>query len=169
MIVPNRQSDAKAGTVLSVRGSVIDASFRTDLSPVHSELRAGFDGEIIVEVVSHLSPETFGGIALSPTRRLSRGSTIRQTGKPLRVPVGQQLLGRMFDVFCRPIAECEWRSIYCERPKLIERVTRFDVFETGINAINRLAPLERGGGIIAVTLQHLRLAVIVDGRRISQF
>ena len=79
---PNR------GTVLSVRGSVVDARFPGRLPDFHSELRAGDDREIVIEVVSHLDPETVRGVALTPTAGLSRGAGIIDSGHPLRVPVG---------------------------------------------------------------------------------
>lgn len=145
------QTDANTGKVLSVRGSVIDAQFTRKLPPVHSELRAGAAGEIVIEAISQLSRELIRGIALTPTRGLSRGSAVRDTGRQLSVPVGKHLLGRMFDVFGRPIdrgAEngvSEWRSIHNEPPALTERTTRSEVFATGIKAIDLLAPLEKGG------------------------
>ncbi len=151
MIAGVGNTDVNVGTVLSVRGSVIDGHFPEQLPAIHSELRAGSDGQIAIEVISQLNQETIRGIALSATRGLSRGSAVRNTGRPLRVPVGRRLLGRMFDVFGRAIDRGdeieggEWRSIHRDPPELIERTTRSDVFETGIKAIDLLSPLERGG------------------------
>ncbi len=151
MIAVIGEHDPSMGTVLSVRGSVIDAKFPVKLPAVHNELRAGSDDQIVIEVVSQLNQEVIRGIALKPTRGLSRGSLVRNSGQPLKVPVGQQLLGRMFDVFGQTIdrgvelVECEHRSIHCAAPALIERSTTSDIFETGIKAIDLLAPLERGG------------------------
>jgi len=151
MIAIIGEHDPGIGTVLSIRGSVIDARFPVQLPAVHNELRAGSDGQIVIEVVSQLNQEVIRGIALKPTRGLSRGSLVRNSGQPLKVPVGQQLLGRMFDVFGQTIdrgvelAECEHRSIHRAAPALIERSTTSDIFETGIKAIDLLAPLERGG------------------------
>ncbi len=151
MIAIIGEHDPGIGTVLSIRGSVIDARFPVQLPAVHNELLAGSDGQIVIEVVSQLNQEVIRGIALKPTRGLSRGSLVRNSGQPLKVPVGQQLLGRMFDVFGQTIdrgvelAECERRSIHRAAPALIERSTTSDIFETGIKAIDLLAPLERGG------------------------
>ncbi len=144
-------SEFPTGTVISVRGSVIDAEFKAGLPPVHHELRTGDAGDIVVEVITQLNDRTIRGIALTSTRGLSRGSIVRNYGRPLRVPVGRQLLGRMFDAFGNtidrgdPLAATEWRSIHRESPSLVERPTRSDVFLTGIKAIDVLAPLERGG------------------------
>jgi F-type H+-transporting ATPase subunit beta len=139
------------GKVRAIRGSVVDATFPEELPAIYSELRAGADGSIVVEVISQLDGQTVRGIALTPTRGLSRGSAIRDTRHPLRVPIGKPLMGRMFDVFGRTIdrqgeiAETEWRSIHHAAPALTERSTRSEIFETGIKAIDLLSPLERGG------------------------
>src|SRR5690554_3372931 len=87
------------GTVLSVRGSVVDARFPGRLPEFHSELRAGGDRGIVVEVVSHIDPQTIRGVALNPTAGLARGTPIFDAGHPLRVPVGERLLGRVVNVF----------------------------------------------------------------------
>ena len=139
------------GKILSVRGSVVDACFCERLPVIYSELRAGRDDETSIEVLTHLDENTVRGIALTPTRGLQRGAVIRDTGHSLQVPVGKPLLGRMFDVFGAEIdrrgsiGECERRSIHCPPVPLAERSTKSAIFETGIKAIDLLAPLERGG------------------------
>lgn len=139
------------GSILSVRGSVIDAVFPHRLPSVQSELHAGEHGEIIIEVLTQLDNQTIRGIALTATRGLARGSKIINTGHPLKVPVGQQLLGRMLNVFGEPIDlgesidNASWRSIHHPSPALVERPPRSEIFKTGIKAIDLLAPLERGG------------------------
>ncbi len=143
--------DMNIGSVISIRGSVVDVKFPIQLPAIHNELRTGNDGEVVVEVVTQLNRETVRGIALTPTRGLARGAKVRDSGRPLSVPVGKQLLGRMFDVFGQvidrgdKIDECERRSIHNKPPTLTERSTQSDLFETGIKAIDLLAPLERGG------------------------
>jgi F-type H+-transporting ATPase subunit beta len=109
------------------------------------------DGDVRVEVLAHLDDQTVRGIALTPTRGLSRGTPILATGSPIRVPVGRQVLGRMFDAFGEPIDGGEPldnsanRPIYRDPVPLRERTSSAEVFETGIKAIDVLAPLERGG------------------------
>jgi F-type H+-transporting ATPase subunit beta len=147
------QGDAQpnAGTILSVRGSVVDARFTTRLPALYHMLQAGEAGQIVVEVVTHLSVETVRGIALTPTQGLACGSTIVDTGQALRVPVGRRTLGRMFNVFGQtidgkePITGGEWRSIHTASVPLTLRTTTAEIFTTGIKAIDILAPLERGG------------------------
>jgi F-type H+-transporting ATPase subunit beta len=147
-----RQLDQiRSGAVVAVRGSVVDAEFPHQLPAVNSELRTGRDGEVVVEVLSQLDEETVRGIALTSTGGLSRGSSISHTGHSLRVPVGQALLGRMFNVFGQVIdreaapQDVRLRSIHRPSPSLAERAADADIFETGTKAIDLLAPLERGG------------------------
>ena len=139
------------GSVVAVRGSVIDVRFPGQIPGLFSLLTAGDEGEIAVEVVTHLDSHTVRGIALTPTQGLARGSTVVDTRHPMQVPVGKSLLGRMFNVFGEPIDKRgkvdrdQWRSIHREPVPLFQRVTTSEIFETGIKAIDLLAPLERGG------------------------
>ncbi|MGE0653840.1 MAG: F0F1 ATP synthase subunit beta, partial [Alphaproteobacteria bacterium] len=143
--------ELRRGTVLSVRGSVVDAHFPHHLPEFFSELRAGDDGRIVIEVVSHLDPETVRGVALTPTAGLARGTPILDLGHSLRTPVGTRLLGRVVNVFGDPIdggedlGGGEWRSLHAPPVSLAEQGTTTEVFVTGIKAIDLLAPLERGG------------------------
>jgi len=138
------------GRVLAVRGSVIDARFRK-LPPLHRQLRAGEDGRVVVEVVGHVDARTIRGLALTPTQGISRGSEIVDTGQPFTVPVGEQLLGRVFNVFGETIDEgpelqnASRQPIHRSPVPLTRRTTKTEVFATGIKAIDVLAPLERGG------------------------
>lgn len=139
------------GTITAVRGSVVDARFPSSLPKIKSELRTGDNGEIVVEVLAQLDRDTVRGIALTSTRGVHRGASIRDTGHPLRVPVGDGLTGRMFDVFGRtidgqaPLENMRLRSIHQQSPALADRAGDTMIFETGIKAIDLLSPLERGG------------------------
>ncbi len=139
------------GQAVSVRGSVVDIHFPEQLPEIYSQLTAGPEDEIIIEVVTHLDAATVRGIALTPTQGLARGAPVTDTGHPLRVPIGEGLLGRMFNVFGDTIDRKEVvqtktrRSIHQSPVPLSERVTQSEVLETGIKAIDVLAPLERGG------------------------
>ncbi len=129
----------------------MDARFEDHIPSIFHLLRAGDEGSVIIEVISHLDARTIRGIALTPTRGLSRGSVVINTGQPLRTPVGEPVLGRMFDVFGetidrKPVVEgVEWRSIHAPQVPLMRRATSSEVFMTGIKAIDVLAPIERGG------------------------
>ena len=152
MIRQEGDSDpARRGAVVSVRGSVVDATFPRPLPEVHTQLLAGPDGGTRIEVLSHLDDKTVRGIALNPTQGLWRGAPVVDTGEPIMVPVGRGLLGRMFNVFGEPIDNggevqaTELRSIHRPPVSLSRQQSKREIFETGIKAIDVLAPLERGG------------------------
>ncbi|HSM21909.1 MAG TPA: F0F1 ATP synthase subunit beta, partial [Rubrivivax sp.] len=150
-MTPDKRSFKQLGTVLSVRGSVIDAIFPDGVPAMHNLLRAGEQDAIAVEVMAHLDRRTVRGIALTPTQGLARGDRIIDTGGPITVPVGERLLGRVFNVFGatidngEPIQDGEWRSIHQPPVPLDQQATRSELFETGIKVIDVLTPLERGG------------------------
>lgn len=139
------------GTIVRVRGSVIDAHFKHGIPDLHNELRSGDDGEVVIEVVNHLDAHTVRGIALTPTQGLARGSVVVDRGAPLMVPVGKQLLGRALNVFGETIDRgeelngVERRSIHQSPVPLTRQITKMEMFHTGIKLIDVLAPLERGG------------------------
>jgi F-type H+-transporting ATPase subunit beta len=146
----NRE-EKRRGVVTSVRGSVVDARFAGSIPPMFHVLEAGDDGEVVLEVVSHLDEQTVRGIALTSTEGLAEGSPVADRGHTLRVPVGDRLLGRVFNVFGEAVdrgeavAGGEWRSIHREPVPLERQSTTSDVFVTGIKAIDVLSPLELGG------------------------
>jgi len=96
---PLNRPEANLGQVVSVRGSVVDALFLERLPPLNNLLRTGKDGNIVIEVINHQNSQLVRGIALTPTRGLALGSQITDTGHPIKVPVGERLLGRVFNVF----------------------------------------------------------------------
>ncbi len=139
------------GTVVSIRGSVIDAYFPDRLPGIYNQLKAGDQGNVVTEVMLHLDSKTVRGIALTPTMGLYRGSAVVDLGQPLKVPVGKQLLSRVFNVFGETIdkkekcKDVEWRSIHQRPVPLSQRIVTQKIFETGIKAIDVLSPLEQGG------------------------
>jgi F-type H+-transporting ATPase subunit beta len=151
MSLTDQIANAQTGRVLSVRGSVIDARFPDALPEVHHQLVTGEDDRIVVEVVSHVDDETVRGMALTSTQGLARGEPIRNTGHPVRVPVGRETLGRVFNVLGETIDgkpavdTSEHRSIHRPPVSIAQQSTRRAVLRTGIKAIDLLAPLEQGG------------------------
>ena len=91
------------GTIASVRSSVVDVHFPHRLPAINNVLETEGLKEILIEVLTHLDSEVVRGIALMSTQGLALGSRVKDTGLPLQVPVGEELLGRMFNVFGRPI------------------------------------------------------------------
>jgi F-type H+/Na+-transporting ATPase subunit beta len=144
-------SGSHPGTVVAVRGSVVDVLFEGQLPPIYSVLRAGAEGQIVIEVLAQRDAQHVRGIALTPTQGLARGMPVANTGGPLQAPVGKGILSRMFDVFGKPIdrgaalADVQWRSVHRAPPPLVQRSTQSKVFATGIKIIDVLMPLELGG------------------------
>jgi vacuolar-type H+-ATPase catalytic subunit A/Vma1 len=139
------------GVVVAVRGGVVDVRFDQRLPPIYSVLHAEENDRVVIEVLSQLDALHVRGIALTMTHGLARGMAVKDTGGPLKAPVGKSILSRMFDVFGNVIdrgaalSEVEWRSVHRQPPSLARRSTKSEIFETGIKVIDVLVPLERGG------------------------
>lgn len=139
------------GQIIAVRGNVVDVQFHPPLPGRHRQLLTGEQGKVVLEVQSHLNPSTTRCIALTPTRGLARGMTVKNIGHGLRFPVGDALLGRMLNVFGQPIDGKEAITVTEQWPihrpplPLAQRITHSEIFETGIKAIDLLTPLELGG------------------------
>jgi F-type H+-transporting ATPase subunit beta len=139
------------GAILSVRGTVVDVRFDQDLPSIYTVLRAGDKKQIVIEVMEQLDTHSVRGIALTTTQDLARGMQVEDTGTQLKVPVGKNVLSRMFNVFGVAIdhqtapTDVQWRDVHRAPPPLSERSSKAEIFETGIKAIDVLVPLERGG------------------------
>ena len=151
MVVNDMSGSPNLGMIVSVRGSVVDIRFDGYLPPIYTLLRAGKEDQIAIEVLSQLDAHRVRGVALTPTEGLARGMIVKDSGGPLKAPVGEAILSRMFDVFGNVIdrqaapKEVEWRSVHQSPPPLARRSTQSEIFETGIKVIDVLSPLERGG------------------------
>src|SRR5690554_3315060 len=136
------------GKVVKIRGGVVDVHFEND-SPSIQELL--YAGDLALEVAALLDNNIVRCITLAPVRGLGLGTKVRATGAPISVPVGDEVLGRMLNIFGEPIdgkpslSYLPKRSIHRAPPPLRERVVRGTVLETGIKAIDLLSPIERGG------------------------
>lgn len=144
-------NEPNTGQVTRIRGSVVDVRFDVELPAINTLLLTGEHDEIKIEVFTQLDAHQVRGIAMNPTQGLARGMAVASTGKQLSVPVGKNIMGRMFDVFGNtidheaPPTEVKWHSIHQPPPALSVRTTKSEVFITGIKAIDVLIPLERGG------------------------
>ena len=147
----DKPGTASPGAVVAVRGSVVDIRFEEHLPPIYSVLRAGDEGQIVIEVLAQRDARHVRGIALTPTQGLARGMAVEDTGGPLKAAVGKGIVSRMFDVFGNAIdrqpapMDVQWRSVHRAPPPLARRSTKSEIFETGIKLIDVLMPLERGG------------------------
>lgn len=142
------ESPRNTGRIHAIQGSVVDISFPDSLPAVFNELRVG---DLVLEVQSHLDGQTVRALAMGPTRGLARGQEVFDTEHMLTVPVGDKILGRMFNVFGDTIdggagiGETERRPIHNHSLPLARRSVDSKVFVSGIKAIDLLAPMERGG------------------------
>ncbi|MCK9515804.1 MAG: F0F1 ATP synthase subunit beta [Ottowia sp.] len=142
------EKTAGTGVVIRIRGDVVDVRFAGTVPRIQEALRV--EG-IPLEVAALVDRDTVRCIALAPLRGLGLGAEVVATGAPIQVPVGKAVLGRMLNVFGAAIddgpepATTERRAIHRPPPPLSERVLQGEVLETGIKAIDLLAPIERGG------------------------
>lgn len=138
------------GSVIAVRGSMVDLKFKSRLPSIQSILYAQ-DKTIVLEVLTQIDSQHIRCIALTPTQGLARGMPVENSGYPLQAPVGKHILSRMFNVFGSAIdglaapTDIEWRSVHQTPPDLVRRSSHSQIFETGIKIVDVMAPLERGG------------------------
>ncbi|WP_147820881.1 F0F1 ATP synthase subunit beta [Salidesulfovibrio onnuriiensis] len=139
------------GTVTAIRGNVVDIRFDHALPPLTHVLRAGKDNEMALEVMAHLDDHHVRAVGLTFTQGLAEGDAVTATGGVLMVPVGDELLGRMFNTFGEPIdngptvqAREHWPALRPPTPLARQRAGD-EIFTTGIKAIDLMTPLERGG------------------------
>jgi len=145
------------GKVLQVMGPTIDVEFPPgDLPAILNRLvvETGPQSALTVEVALHIGDNVVRCVAMGSTEGLSRGLTVRDTGGPMDVPVGEQVLGRMLNVLGEPIDgkgplpdPSKRLPIHRPPPPLTDRVARASVFETGIKVVDLLAPYPRGGKV----------------------
>ena len=143
------------GKITQVIGAVIDIKFTDgNLPEINSaiNIKTKDGGKLVVEVAQHLGDDTVRCIALGPTDGLVRGMEAEATGAPISVPVGEQTLGRIFNVLGDPIdnkpaPEVEHMPIHRKAPTFAEQATNTEMLETGIKVVDLLCPYQKGGKI----------------------
>lgn len=143
------------GKIIQVISSVVDIKFFTkEIPALLNALECYVDGrKIVLEVLQHLGDSTVRAISMSSTDGMMRGDKVVDTGKRIRVPVGNQLLGRIINVTgdpidnLGPINTVEYNEIHREAPKLSEQSTEVKILTTGIKVVDLLAPYARGGKV----------------------
>ncbi|MDO5413384.1 MAG: F0F1 ATP synthase subunit beta [bacterium] len=143
------------GTICKVVGPVVDVRFpEGQLPAIYDAVRLeGGQGTVTAEVVQELGGSTVRCIALSSTDGLSRGCPVTATGAPIRVPVGEEALGRMFNVVGQPIdgkgpvEAKESKPIHQSAPAFTDIVPADEMLETGIKVVDLLTPYAKGGKI----------------------
>ena len=143
------------GKITQIIGAVIDIKFTEgNLPEINSaiNIKTNDGGRLVVEVAQHLGDDMVRCIALGPTDGLVRGMDAEATGAPISVPVGEQTLGRMFNVLGEPIdnkpaPEVEHMPIHRKAPAFVEQATNTEMLETGIKVVDLLCPYQKGGKI----------------------
>lgn len=148
------KTSKKTGKITQIVGVVVDVEFSTDNLPaIYNALKIKHDDqEIVLEVAQHLSESSVRAIALSSTDALQRGAEVEDTGAPISVPVGDETLGRMFNVTGQPIdgqkdGFKERAPIHRAPPPLIDQSGKIEILETGIKVIDLIAPITKGGKV----------------------
>ncbi len=142
------------GKVVQVLGPVVDVDF-TDYLPAINEALETKIGEqrLVLEVAAQLGDNRVRTIAMDMSEGLVRGQEVKATGDAIKVPVGEEVLGRIFNVVGDTVDDAgefkckEYRSIHRDPPPFEEQSTATEVFETGIKVVDLLAPYNKGGKV----------------------
>ncbi|MBU5590322.1 F0F1 ATP synthase subunit beta [Clostridium sp. MSJ-4] len=145
----------KIGKVVQVIGPVIDIKFESEYLPnIYNAIEIKLEDKILIaEVEQHVGDDIVRAIAMESTEGLRRGVEAVDTGKAISVPVGQEVLGRLFNVLGKPMDEKgsfsseEYYPIHRAAPTFQEQSVEPEMFETGIKVIDLIAPYQKGGKI----------------------
>jgi len=143
------------GKVTQVVGPVVDVLFDEGVSlpPIYGEMRVKLgEGELTLEVMKHVEPGKVRAISMQSTDGLTRGAEVTDMGHQIEVPVGEGVLGNIFNVIGTPLTKTDnkfekrW-PIHRSAPPLTEQSTKTEIFATGIKAIDLIAPFVKGGKV----------------------
>jgi len=146
------------GLISQIMGPVVDVDFNGYLPKINEAIEVNYEVEgkkrkLILEVAAHLGDNRVRTIAMDMSEGLTRGIEVKALGNPIQVPVGEEVLGRIFNVIGEVIDQgadvsrkTQW-SIHREPPKFEEQSTKSEIFETGIKVVDLLAPYAKGGKV----------------------
>jgi F-type H+/Na+-transporting ATPase subunit beta len=153
-------TSTQTGRIVQVIGPVVDVEFGGgDLPEINTALAVtnpAIDDQqdnLIIEVAQHLGERTTRCVAMDTTDGLVRGMLVKNTGAPISMPVGKEVLGRIINVVGKPVDErgpvgaTKFRPIHRPAPKFVDQSVKVEMFETGIKVVDLLAPYRRGGKI----------------------
>ncbi|MDE1170618.1 MAG: F0F1 ATP synthase subunit beta [Verrucomicrobium sp.] len=144
------------GKIVQIIGPVVDVEFSDSQIPgIYEalEIQHGPEGKLVFEVQQHIGEGWVRAIAMSSTEGLKRGMEVTATGAPISVPVGEGILGRIFNVLGDPIDErgpiqaTKRYPIHRAAPKLVDQNTSASILETGIKVIDLICPFTKGGKV----------------------
>ncbi len=155
-MVKDSSKKLNIGKIIRISGSVVDVSFERGKAPfINEHLYCVYNGDVrSMEVAQHLGDNCVRCIMLSKSEGLYRGIDVIATGECIKVPVGKDVLSRMFNVFGETIDDgdsipnnCERWSIHSDPPNFAQQDTSDNILETGIKVIDLLAPYAKGGKV----------------------
>lgn len=143
------------GEIVQIMGPVVDVRFADSVLPeIYNALEVvGASNKVVLEVASHLGTNEVRAIAMTATDGLKRGQKVVNTGAPISVPVGPDVLGRMFDVVGAPIDEIEAPKspkkypIHRSAPNFTDQSQKTEILETGIKVVDLICPFLKGGKV----------------------
>ena len=145
------------GIIIKIAGPVVDVRFENQVPEINEALlvRIGKDETLTLEVAFAIGDREVKALALGSTDGLSRGMEVERTGAPIKVPVGEQTLGRIFNVLGetiddqKPLAgkDIAYEPIHKAPPSLADQQTKPEMLETGIKVIDLIAPFTKGGKV----------------------
>lgn len=145
----------RIGKVVQIIGPVVDIKFEEESLPnIYNAIEIKMDGKVIVaEVEQHIGDDIVRTIAMESTDGLKRGVRAVDTGRPIEVPVGKEVLGRLFNVLGKPkdgkgdLKTDNYYTIHRSAPNFEDQSVEPEIFETGIKVIDLIAPYQKGGKI----------------------
>lgn len=154
MAQATKVKESTNGKISQIVGVVVDVEFPKDKLPaIYNALKVNVgERELVLEVAQHLSESSVRAVALGSTDGLARGAEVTDTGNAISVPIGEDTLGRMFNVIGAPIDskpdKFKDRSpIHKTPPPLIDQSGKIEILETGIKVIDLIAPITKGGKV----------------------
>lgn len=144
------------GKIIQVIGPVIDVEFEGNLPEIYYALEVALTdgGKLILETNQHIGANRVRTVAMGSTDGISRGMGVSDTGAPISVPVGKEVLGRMFNLLgetidgvAEKVVTTKKYPIHRDAPKFSEQSTKAEIFETGIKVVDLICPFVKGGKI----------------------
>ena len=149
-----RPEGEKQGIIKQVIGAVVDVYFEDILPSIYTALKTEINGKtLVLEVQQHVGSNVVRAVAMSSTDGLRRGAEVINTGESISVPVGEKVLGRIFDVLGNAIDGKESPDtekkypIHRSAPEFKEQSTKIEILETGIKVIDLICPIVKGGKV----------------------
>src|SRR5215831_18426648 len=152
-----KSNGTNTGRIVEIKGVVLDAVFPEKLPEIYHALRIdvpeeGGTRELIAEVQQHLGDDRVRAVAMDTTDGLARGVEIEDTQQPISVPVGDQTLGRIWNVIGDPVdgkpaAKGDRWPIHRDPPAFDDLSATVEIFETGLKVVDLIAPYVRGGKV----------------------